>query len=119
MIRRPPRSTLFPYTTLFRSVRDKVVHYARAAAEKATALFVDAKAVEFYELVLDALGRLPETAETARLGIDIRLAMRAPLWRSGRLDPLFERFKEPEALATRYDETERLDTIYAFLVQYY
>src|SRR5256884_5981288 len=23
MIRRPPRSTLFPYTTLFRSVRDK------------------------------------------------------------------------------------------------
>src|SRR2546427_3858140 len=24
MIRRPPRSTLFPYTTLFRSLRDKV-----------------------------------------------------------------------------------------------
>src|SRR2546430_16521565 len=24
MIRRPPRSTLFPYTTLFRSVRDQV-----------------------------------------------------------------------------------------------
>src|SRR3712207_7087849 len=25
MIRRPPRSTLFPYTTLFRSLRDDVV----------------------------------------------------------------------------------------------
>src|SRR5260370_26635519 len=25
MIRRPPRSTLFPYTTLFRSLRDKPV----------------------------------------------------------------------------------------------
>src|SRR2546430_8987221 len=25
MIRRPPRSTLFPYTTLFRSLRDRVV----------------------------------------------------------------------------------------------
>src|SRR3989449_4343960 len=24
MIRRPPRSTLFPYTTLFRSVRDRI-----------------------------------------------------------------------------------------------
>src|SRR2546421_6803687 len=24
MIRRPPRSTLFPYTTLFRSIKDKV-----------------------------------------------------------------------------------------------
>src|SRR3712207_8728273 len=29
MIRRPPRSTLFPYTTLFRSVEDDRVH-ARA-----------------------------------------------------------------------------------------
>src|SRR2546430_5017475 len=28
MIRRPPRSTLFPYTTLFRSLeQDKVVHH--------------------------------------------------------------------------------------------
>src|SRR5256885_11801143 len=26
MIRRPPRSTLFPYTTLFRSVDDVIVH---------------------------------------------------------------------------------------------
>src|SRR2546422_1373059 len=26
MIRRPPRSTLFPYTTLFRSVRDVIVY---------------------------------------------------------------------------------------------
>src|SRR2546430_6695484 len=27
MIRRPPRSTLFPYTTLFRSYRDEVTEY--------------------------------------------------------------------------------------------
>src|SRR2546421_4760475 len=27
MIRRPPRSTLFPYTTLFRSHEDYVLHY--------------------------------------------------------------------------------------------
>src|SRR5438093_6988394 len=26
MIRRPPRSTLFPYTTLFRSLRDQLAH---------------------------------------------------------------------------------------------
>src|SRR6202012_6268586 len=29
MIRRPPRSTLFPYTTLFRSVRTCVRNYTR------------------------------------------------------------------------------------------
>src|SRR3712207_9086175 len=39
MIRRPPRSTLFPYTTLFRSeenlgaVRDTVAYLARAGKE--------------------------------------------------------------------------------------
>src|SRR5260370_8854690 len=27
MIRRPPRSTLFPYTTLFRSIRDGLTQY--------------------------------------------------------------------------------------------
>src|SRR3712207_7235255 len=32
MIRRPPRSTLFPYTTLFRSVDDDVVHHHRRAS---------------------------------------------------------------------------------------
>src|SRR5207249_11316556 len=26
MLRRPPRSTLFPYTTLFRSVADQMIH---------------------------------------------------------------------------------------------
>src|SRR3989454_3321753 len=37
MIRRPPRSTLFPYTTLFRSLRARVrilVTTARATAER-------------------------------------------------------------------------------------
>src|SRR3712207_7436623 len=32
MIRRPPRSTLFPYTTLFRSLRARAIEAARAAA---------------------------------------------------------------------------------------
>src|SRR3989442_839887 len=33
MIRRPPRSTLFPYTTLFRSVRRAVDHRAGGVLE--------------------------------------------------------------------------------------
>src|SRR5256885_6962059 len=35
MIRRPPRSTLFPYTTLFRSERDGVAGAAQAADDVA------------------------------------------------------------------------------------
>src|SRR5256885_7332478 len=34
MIRRPPRSTLFPYTTLFRSIAQGVRGAARAAREE-------------------------------------------------------------------------------------
>src|SRR2546427_5983151 len=43
MIRRPPRSTLFPYTTLFRSLRrpaDRVVCVARIAFALTRRLFV-------------------------------------------------------------------------------
>src|SRR5438552_12499445 len=32
MLRRPPRSTLFPYTTLFRSARARVAHRDRRVA---------------------------------------------------------------------------------------
>src|SRR3989442_7127690 len=33
MIRRPPRSTLFPYTTLFRSTRERVADGGRTRAD--------------------------------------------------------------------------------------
>src|SRR5256885_11135618 len=33
MIRRPPRSTLFPYTTLFRSIRRRAAHLVVVVAE--------------------------------------------------------------------------------------
>jgi class 3 adenylate cyclase/tetratricopeptide (TPR) repeat protein len=98
---------------------ERVVPHAREAAERAAALCVDDKAVEFYETALGALGRLPETAETARAGIDIRFAMRAPLWRGGHPDRLFTLYKEAEALAARHGLHEPLDSIYAFLLQYH
>src|SRR5258708_28927168 len=37
MIRRPPRSTLFPYTTLFRSLRQAVLRHDRQPAALALA----------------------------------------------------------------------------------
>src|SRR3989442_11497778 len=43
MIRRPPRSTLFPYTTLFRSVHARQAHLARI--QQHVAVFVVDKEV--------------------------------------------------------------------------
>src|SRR3712207_8325034 len=53
MIRRPPRSTLFPYTTLFRSVR--VAHHMRPVPGLAVACQVDLR------------GRLPAIGRDAEL----------------------------------------------------
>jgi predicted ATPase/class 3 adenylate cyclase len=100
-------------------VWEKVAHYAREAGDRASALFVDARAVELYEAGLTALARVPETAQTARLGIDLRLAMRAPLWRAGQLDRVHELFREAEQLATRHGKRDVLDTVYAYMVQYH
>jgi class 3 adenylate cyclase/tetratricopeptide (TPR) repeat protein len=98
---------------------DKVLVYAREAAERAAGLCVDERAVEHYETALRALQHLPETPDTARVGIEVRLAMRAPLWRGGHPDRLFALFKEAEALAIAHGFPEYLDTVYAFLVQYH
>src|SRR3989441_13188665 len=51
MIRRPPRSTLFPYTTLFRSVSEETIRRLRID-EGVTAIFkrVDTCAAEFQAL---------------------------------------------------------------------
>src|SRR2546430_8445372 len=37
MIRRPPRSTLFPYTTLFRSASSTILGHVSSASPRATA----------------------------------------------------------------------------------
>src|SRR2546426_2647810 len=41
MIRRPPRSTLFPYTTLFRSLRARGSRASRAVARRRAGLLSD------------------------------------------------------------------------------
>src|SRR5256885_6120013 len=50
MIRRPPRSTLFPYTTLFRSLREETLPLSAQARENA------ARGVRTFETVRRAAG---------------------------------------------------------------
>src|SRR6266704_329423 len=66
MIRRPPRSTLFPYTTLFRSLRalgietvEQIAAVPQAKLEQifgqwGTALYRKARGGDSYEFVIDA-----------------------------------------------------------------
>src|SRR3712207_8442922 len=58
MIRRPPRSTLFPYTTLFRSVGNTMIDTLFANVEAARALAVwEAHGLEHGGYVLATLHR--------------------------------------------------------------
>ncbi len=98
---------------------DKATRYARHVGDRAVALCADAEGVAAYTQALEALGRLPSTADVARLGIELRLALRAPLWRQGQLERLREIFREAEAIATQFQQAEALDAIYSFLVQYH
>src|SRR5690348_17917519 len=52
MIRRPPRSTLFPYTTLFRSAKTRV----RIGRQSAVRLTVHRTNSHIYAQVVDATG---------------------------------------------------------------
>src|SRR3712207_9079015 len=63
MIRRPPRSTLFPYTTLFRSMYAKVVLDVRSEhfEDELDALKRRQRVTQDHELPADALKQLVET----------------------------------------------------------
>src|SRR3712207_7724640 len=64
MIRRPPRSTLFPYTTLFRSPRPLAQGAARAVGQEAVG------AAEAGDVDLDAgLGEREEVRAQAHLAL--------------------------------------------------
>src|SRR3989441_5894377 len=76
MIRRPPRSTLFPYTTLFRSPR------ARAAPRRGRARARGRRAGEHVQRVAPREVRQPEVARLA--GLLLALVLLVPVAHAGR-----------------------------------
>src|SRR5438132_10633229 len=63
MIRRPPRSTLFPYTTLFRSDSSAIVAAMRSAEERVSAWGIGFSEEDLaYEIVPDDLKYAREIA---------------------------------------------------------
>src|SRR5258705_1856442 len=66
MIRRPPRSTLFPYTTLFRS---ELFAFVRAIREKQPPAVTGAEGVASLEVAMRCLDRKSTRLNSSHLGI--------------------------------------------------
>src|SRR3712207_7128118 len=56
MIRRPPRSTLFPYTTLFRSQVHKTCRHQRATNARALSVRIDRDHIDLADTIRVHLG---------------------------------------------------------------
>src|SRR5256885_5882665 len=71
MIRRPPRSTLFPYTTLFRS-RDNILYGRPDATEQEMLAAADkAEASDFIATLTDLKGRGGYDAQVGERGVKL------------------------------------------------
>src|SRR3712207_8190849 len=85
MIRRPPRSTLFPYTTLFRSELDDInnclvemANSVGSAMSKATTALLDAD-IELANLVIEGDDHIDATRESIEQRCFTLLARQAPV----------------------------------------
>src|SRR2546425_10125051 len=81
MIRRPPRSTLFPYTTLFRSLAREAVAQGLSVGEVEDRVR-GGRAPERRPRLKRGVGQVPEVrrieeALRRRLGTDVRVTLRA------------------------------------------
>src|ERR1035438_10885970 len=66
MIRRPPRSTLFPYTTLFRSAEEGIANRAGAVEMTSAKLPVEQSKFGVHRRLLGVLNRSAHTVDPQR-----------------------------------------------------
>ena len=97
-------------------VWDKAVTYGQQAGARASDRAAFRAAATCYEQALEALGHLPETPDTGRLAIELRLGLAGsalhPLGEYGRELALL---REAEALARTHDDRARLARVLARL----
>src|SRR5258707_4969749 len=76
MIRRPPRSTLFPYTTLFRSRSDTMWLYSQPSSPPSSRMVYGAGEVQRKARLVDPpAAAYPEAARSAKANGEVRLRL--------------------------------------------
>ena len=87
---------------------DKAVGYFEQAAVKSFGRSAHREASAFWKQALEALRHLPETTETRRQAIDMRISLRNSLFPLGQLDQISAVLDEAETLASVSGDRERM-----------
>ena len=93
-------------------VWDKALTYLRLAGTQAYTRGALEEAIERYEAALAILTRVPASPDTARLAIDLRLDLHAPMVTVGRAQRMVELYRDGERLARELDDDVRLGRIF-------
>lgn len=92
----------------------EALRHARAAAQEALARFANRDAARFLEEAIDALEKLPEELRPEGMALELRLLLRDPLFRLGRMEALRARLLEAEALAQAAGDRQGLAQLRVF-----
>ncbi len=98
---------------------EKAVVSLHRAAVRSLAHFAGREATAYLEQALMALRHLPETLETMRMGVDIRLELRNALLPYGQQQEIFVHLGEARRLAEALDDGPRLGRVLASLSNHY
>ena len=98
---------------------EKALTYLEQAAAKAFGRSAHHEAAAAYEQALEALRHLPESTETHRRAIDLRIALRSSLFPLGELTRIIDLLDEAQALAAVVGDRERLALVLSRRAHYF
>jgi class 3 adenylate cyclase/tetratricopeptide (TPR) repeat protein len=99
-------------------VWDKAVEYLLRAGRRALFASATREAVEHFERALLALRRLPQTPDTLRTAITLRLNLRDPLWSLGEVERIRDELSEAEVVARQLGDERTLGRVAAYRCHY-
>ena len=97
----------------------KAVGYLRQAGEKALGRSASREAADWFAQALNALSHLPSDSDTLRLGVDLRLDLRAGLYALGEFEPMLDRLREADELARKLDDPRRVAWVSIYIGEHW
>ncbi len=98
---------------------EEAVGFLSQAGERAADRSANREAVSLFERTLEALGRLPETPQTARQTLDLLRRFPGPLMALGELQQMLDNARRAEPLAQAMGDERALTGIYANIAYVY